>query len=426
MASPTLTELFEFTPYPWPRAGRELEAAVVVDGAAPLSVLLLGVEFLAWGPGAANAIAPPTRRMRDQEQARMDARIAARTSLAEIEALVLQRCPGLVDVLNQMSLAGPEAGDDVADRLAADGTGNPPSDAAKTALVALLHEVRRVVGEVPAPPPILPGARAVLDAVRSLNTDRAQRAVADLARIDNLAAQSGLTVEGVRADLGVGERAPDDLEREADCAALFVLDMALAYANRREEDPRRAKVLERLVRTVLEVASTTIDEAVQRDVAELQIVVERAYERARAGEGELRKLLREEAQRFAHSAVVLVHLEEFVIPMDDLAADGAESGEAQSVVGLGGPRRAASTMVRRVFGDGVGHPDTLERRVRLWEGATRMTAFGVSPTPRDRLRHACRLVTTNDADAERLLGAAVAATNGSWFWWRAGGPVRWG
>jgi hypothetical protein len=427
MASPTLTELFDFTPYPRPKPGRELEAEVATNGAARLSSLLSAIEFLCWGGGSSNPVATPAERLRQQHAAKFEAGYAARQGDDELLELVLRRCPGLVDVLNVMATAWPGPGETVADDLVRPGAGERATDAAVEAMAVIITALRAQLTMQPWPRPRLPGALTVLALVSNLNVDDAARVAADTAALDE-AAREDLGRAELRKMVRATASRDDELLRGAEGAALIMIDRAAAYANRRETDPEMSAVLQRLVDAVFKLATPTIKTAAARDVAEVQLVVEAAYARVRSAADDLGKVLREEAARFSMSRLVFACLDEFVIPIDDSDPQATRAdGEPVSIAALGGPKRAASTMVKAVFGSGVGARTTLEERVDRWRGATKMTAFGVAPNARDRLRYACGLVTTSDDDAELIFNAALkAAVDAGWFFWREASPVSWG
>jgi hypothetical protein len=428
MASPSLTELFDFTPYPRPKPGRELEAEVATSGATGLWWLVDAITFLGWGGGSADPTDSPAKRLRQQHTAKFEAEYAARQGDDQLLELVLRRCPALVDALNMMVTAwpGPEA--TVADELVKPSSGNPPTDGAVAAVEAVIGTLRAGLMGTPQPRPRLPGASAVLLLIRSLNVDDATRVVSDGAALDEAAAADPATMD-IRKRLGASASLDDGLLRDANAAAHIVIDLAAAYFNRREADPEMQAVLRRLVDAVFKIATPTIKEANARDMAELQSTVESAYARVRTAPADLREVLRDEARHFFHNPFIFSVLDQFVIPVDDSdPAASRDDGEPVSITALGGPKRAASTMVARVLGDAAPARTTLEDYSARWHGATRMTAFGVKPDARVRLRYVCRLVTTNDEDAERLFDAAVKASqDAGWsFFWREASPVRWG
>jgi hypothetical protein len=427
MASPSLTELFDFTPYPRPKPGRELEAEIATNGAAGLSSLISAIEFLCWEGGSSDPAASPAERLRQQQTARFEAGYAARHD-DDLIVLVQGRCPALIDVLNMMATAWPGPDEAVADELVRPTSGARATDAAVEAFASVITALRARLTEKPLPSPRLPGASRVLHLVRSLNVDDAERVVANRAALDEAAAADPAS-ENIRKKLGANANLDDELLQAANAAAHIVLDLAAAYFNRREADPEMAAVLKRLTAAVFKVATPTIKEANARDMAELQTTVESAYARVRTAPEDLREVLRDEARRFFHNPFIFSVLDQFVIPVDDSDASASrDDGEPVSITALGGPKRAASIMVARVLGDAAPARTTLEDYSARWHGATRMTAFGVKPDARVRLRYVCRLVTTNDEDAERLFYAAVQASqDAGWsFFWREASPVRWG
>lgn len=409
MASLRFTDLFDLTPYPEPKAGQGFLCHLATIGAEGLLPLVEMVEALVLGEhepveGGLNA------RLQHRRTRRHAAEVEARTG--GLDQLVSVVAPGLNPLLEAVSERWPEGFDLLeADDLAAFLTKPEAPDAAPCSVAGRETVMgslsARLLGGVP-PGPLLPGARTLIGLLESLSREDCARVIASPGRLDDLAASETSRAEAWAA-LGF-ERSPDGLADQARRAVLVLMDLAAAYEARREDDPDCETALRNATDAVLQNVSDLLVRPSTKLAARLQPIAAAAYQRVRGAGADIHDALRDELGRAG------------VVPwpalVDALALpEGGRSEEGgRSIKGMGGAETAAWIIV----GELAGYSKNTMRKLAERVVEKPVLAFGRSPGPADRLLYACRLVSLDDADADRLYTAACAGIREEkpWFIWR--------